>query len=837
MQVLVYKPSADPTWPFAVQLLFDEFSRFGRWLLPELVEMGLSIEVAETYEEVAAKIEMLTNNSETTVLLGFCFPHQVPQGGSSRKLLALPFMFDTYSVDADANYDVPFQDWPAKLTLIDGLIVASQTVETKVKNLIGTKTPIHLVEPKIPHVEINQLKLGNSEIVDLPAICCLTDMYLSTADGKWDSLQEPPPHVLARFANTVLDQTISTWSLGNPALSGVWPIGFYPSDLWGSWAELQNATILLPVIVSGPIHITIQLIGSGVNVGREITVRFGSEARQVKLSPYLEAMHFEFCPNEPTSQLSFEGYDLDFETDRRGLGVGVASITLIQSAQWTGSKLSWPASRNDSSQLSLVGFHIGDQWGSWAKSKDAFVLLPAKISGRIRLLINLAACGENIGRHITISVGEKTFSALLESDIQEYCFEFDVATLTDRVHFQGFAIDYVVDARGLGFGIESIQIFRLDDFNDDKFEWSPANVNAGGVTPFGFHGLERWGGWAKSRDAKMMLSTNVSGRQQLAISLVASGINVGREITVRFGDDSRTATLSSSPEHFIFEFDLQRPVNSISFEGYEIDRESDGRGLGIGIGALQIERSLGIFAKFRRKLLARNQEKLNISTEFTARPQLASAQSRSKTEIQITGTVFIMNARPSDLVSEYWNEIIKDFGLVYDSQMDVHLVVVCPSSWMTTFLLPVCEFIDRMSAMPVLVHFVFLDNDDPEFAKLLSHPNVILLKREDGLDFEMARFAKSNMHVTIGPVNPTQKDSAEEENTLGVGLLKQPTQLIRGLDTPVKMGAFFDNQMLCQSLETISRLAIPKDVTHHLKDENIRVRQQLESIIWDGQDA
>ena len=101
----------------------------------------------------------------------------------------------------------------------------------------------------------------------------------------------------------------------------------------------------------------------------------------------------------------------------------------------------------------------------------------------------------------------------------------------------------------------------------------------------------------------------------------------------------------------------------------------------------------------------------------------------------------------------------------------------------------------------------------------------------------MARFAKSKMHVTIGPVNPTQKDSAEGENTLGVGLLKQPTQLIRGLDTPVKMGAFFDNQMLCQSLETIPRLAIPKDVTHHLKDENIKVRQQLESIIWDGQDA
>ena len=837
MQVLVYKPSADPTWPFAVQLLFDEFSRFRRWLLPELVEMGLSIEVVETHEEVAAKMEMLADNSEATVLLGFCFPHQVPQGGSCRKLLALPFMFDTYSVDDDANYDLPFHEWPAKLAMIDGLIVASRAVEAKVRNVVGTKTAVQLVEPKIPHVKMSQLEQGNSETAELPVIGCSTDMYLSTGDGRWNSLQEPPPHVLDRFANTVLNQTISTWSLGNPALSGVWPIGFYPSDLWGSWAELEKATILLPIIVSGPIHITIQLIGSGLNVGREITVRFGDEARQVKLSPYLEAMHFEFCPNAPTSQLTFEGYELDFETDRRGLGVGIASIALVQSSQWTGSELSWSAAKNDTRQLSLVGFHIGDQWGSWAKTEDAFVLLPVKISGRIRLLIHLAACGENIGRSMNIFVGEKTFSVILESDIREYCFEFELASLTDRIFFQDFSIDDVVDPRGLGFGIESIQIFRLEEFFEDRYEWSATNGQGGGITPFGFHGLERWGGWAKSREAKLLLSTKVSGRQRVGISLVASGVNVGKEITIHFGDVSRTAKLSSSLQHFVFEFDLGRPANSISFEGYEIDRESDGRGLGIGVGTLQIERKANILARLQRKIFDRDKQKRQVPLELVVSPQVASAQSLSKTDIHISGTVFIMNARPSDLVSEYWNEIIKDFGLVSDSRTDVHLVVVCPSSWMTTFLLPVCEFIDRMSSMPVLVHFVFLDNDDPEYAKLLNHPNVILLKREDGLDFEMARFAKSKMHVTIGPLNSGQKDSDPEQSTLGVGLLKQPTQLIRGLDTPVKVGSYFDNQLLCQNIETVLNLAIPKADIHHPVHETLDVKQQLESIIWDHQNA
>jgi hypothetical protein len=111
------------------------------------------------------------------------------------------------------------------------------------------------------------------------------------------------------------------------------------------------------------------------------------------------------------------------------------------------------------------------------------------------------------------------------------------------------------------------------------------------------------------------------------------------------------------------------------------------------------------------------------------------------------------------------------------------------------------------------------------------------LKREDGLDFEMARFAKSKMNVTIGPSNSGQKDSDPEQSTLGVGLLKQPTQLIRGLDTPVKVGSYFDNQLLCQNIETVLNLAIPKVDIHHPVDETLDVKQQLESIIWDHQNA
>jgi hypothetical protein len=201
-------------------------------------------------------------------------------------------------------------------------------------------------------------------------------MYLSTADGEWNSVYEPPVNVVNRFALRELAQPIARWSLGDPAQSGVWPIGFYPSDLWGAWAELKNSSVFLPVFVTGPIHLVIELQGSGQNIGREITLRFGNEVRQVVLTDYLEAVHFEFCPQVPTSQLHFEGYELDPHTDRRQLGVGLSSITMIRTTQWTGSTLSWSVSEKDTTQLSMIGFHLGDQWGSWAKTTDACVLLP-----------------------------------------------------------------------------------------------------------------------------------------------------------------------------------------------------------------------------------------------------------------------------------------------------------------------------------------------------------------------------------------------------------------------------------------------------------------------------
>ena len=830
MKLIVYKPSVDSSWPLALQLLFEDFSRFGRWLLLSLERLEIPFEVVDSHDELVERANSCVIENEQISLLCICFPHQIPLDIQGRKLAAIPRMFDTYS--AEAGYLMPFEVWPKVLAAVDDVLVPSVLVEKKVRAIIGSQTQVHVLVPAVPSINISEILSGEPAASHSPTIVCGTDMFMSTMDGNWNSVYEPPANVIERFVQRELDLPLRHWSLGDPAQSGVWAIGFYPSDLWGAWAQLKSASVLLPVFVTGPIHVIIELQGSGKNVGREITIRFGDEERHVVLTSFLEAMHFEFHPNIPTNQIHFEGYELDSETDQRGLGVGVSSISLVRSTQWTGSKLSWSASKNDTKQLSLIGFHLGDKWGSWAKTKEAFVLLPVEVSGRIRLLINLAGCGENIGRTINIRIGENTFPVLLESDIREYCFEFNVAIATDRVFFQGFEIDQSIDPRGLGFGIEFIQINRLADIGLQSFEWNVNSAEIKSVDLFGFHPAEAWGAWARSLNARILLSSAVTGKQIVAVSLLGSGANIERQITIRLGNETRHVQLPSSPKEFLLEFDVNEPTNSLCFEDYEIDQLSDGRGLGVGIVGVRLSRPLGVLGKVRRRI-GSNQPIVEANLTQEASGEIVSNKIPAKANLEMQGKVFVLVVRPSDLIANQWIEIIKNFALVYESRHDTHLVVVCPSSWITTFLLPVSQFIDRLSSKKVNIHFSFLDCLDNEFKELCTHPNVSLVLREDGLDFEMAGVVLANTTVTIGPSSGLTTESDGIQPSVVVEVLAQPAQLIGGTKSPIALGFLYDNSSLCLSFKKADQLIGQRTHDGVRSVENSLFNQQLKNIFVD----
>ena len=146
-KVIIYRPEADPTWPLAVQLLYDEYSRFEKWLLRDFPKLGLPFEIAHTDEEVMAAVSAESSGSEPCQLLCICFPHQIQVEVACRKIVLLHFFFDTYSTEV--SYVLPLETWLDFLAAVDDIIVPSYLIKSSVKSLIDQQTRVHVIEPRI----------------------------------------------------------------------------------------------------------------------------------------------------------------------------------------------------------------------------------------------------------------------------------------------------------------------------------------------------------------------------------------------------------------------------------------------------------------------------------------------------------------------------------------------------------------------------------------------------------------------------------------------------------------------------------------------------------------
>ena len=810
MKLIVYKPSVDPSWPLAVQLLFDDISRFGRWLLSCLEDSGISFEVVETKEHVVRRINTSTTKPESMFLLCVCFPQQIPTELACQKIAVLPFLFDAYSLNND--YVLPFGDWPKILAEVDGIFVPSKLVESQVINLIESKTRVHVFEPKVPSLALSNFEVRDAEAQDNRRISLSTEMYLSTKDGAWKNLNEPPLDVVERYCSLLFETGTLTWSLGQAGKNGLWPIGFGLSEPWGLWAQITQSSFVLPVSVSGDVSIIVELVGCGANIGREVTVQFGEESKKLQLGQSFEIFVLNFSPDKPVSQISFSGYLLDRDVDLRGLGVGVATLSISRSTDWSGQKSEWPVSGLDSDSLRPIGFYPSESWGAWAKSSAPVVLLPGFVSGHVRVAIEVVGCGSNIGRRVSIRMGSESHSVVLGEVAEIHLLNFDVAEATNLIYIDGCDLDREVDIRGLGIGLAFVRVSRLRHLGSDRFEWSSSHPEIEDVLPLAFYPSESWGAWAYSDDALLSLPVTVQGRQIVEIELAACGINIGKRITIRMGDDSHNVELPKSRQVIRLKFDVSKPSNTIHINGYELDRTTEARALGIGIGSIRIYRNRHPLEKALQKIAKNRKEILTELSIPVERIKIQNCHPSFKSRIELVGTVFVLVLRPSDLVDEPWAEIIKCFVLGQKSLRNTELVVVLPSDWMTSFLPLMIEMIYRMSPNTATVHFLALNFDSEEFVSLVNYSDSILILRGDGLDFELAKHSVLNLCATVGPLSNDIADTKFGNSTVVARVLKQPRGIVQGISSPLTMKVYYDNESLSQGLEIAASLEISEKV-------------------------
>jgi len=159
-------------------------------------------------------------------------------------------------------------------------------------------------------------------------------MYVNGIDGLWRRLENPPESAIKRFGNNQWSGAPLSWFLGGMKSGDIWPVGFFPVEHWGAWAESEQASLVLPVAISGMLQVSLGAMSVGKNIGREVTVRIGDSIQTLILDGSLKTYLLDFEIEKPAKQIFFDGYVVDTEIDLRGqsdsraLGIGISSISI-----------------------------------------------------------------------------------------------------------------------------------------------------------------------------------------------------------------------------------------------------------------------------------------------------------------------------------------------------------------------------------------------------------------------------------------------------------------------------------------------------------------------------
>ena len=328
MLILVYKPERYSGGSIGEQIFASEIEDMFNGFLPILVESKRELRVFSTEDELHASLRLAKDSLTKHAVICFCLPDQIPEEIKCETYLALPYFFDVFTLVEDASS--PLGRWIKILKTLRGVLVTSQQMANIVSESTEMKVPVYLISSSTASgTKAEQAHYESQDRVQIP---CL--MYISSNDGPWHRLENPSESVIMRFGNTQWNGAPLSWSLGGMNSGNIWPIGFFPIEHWGVWAESEFASLALPVTISGRLQVSLGALGVGRNIGREVSVRIGNSTKTIVLHGSLTTYILDFEIEKPTNQIFFEGYAVDDEIDSRGqidsraLGIGVSSVSI-----------------------------------------------------------------------------------------------------------------------------------------------------------------------------------------------------------------------------------------------------------------------------------------------------------------------------------------------------------------------------------------------------------------------------------------------------------------------------------------------------------------------------
>ncbi|HSB94970.1 MAG TPA: glycosyltransferase [Spongiibacteraceae bacterium] len=131
----------------------------------------------------------------------------------------------------------------------------------------------------------------------------------------------------------------------------------------------------------------------------------------------------------------------------------------FQLRDWYGEPIELDFKLGDEGSGFLGGFYESEQWGTWSRIADPWVLLPIALVGHCKLGVELTSYGANVGTEIQVAVGEQRFPLALTNDFLRTEFVCDIRQPVNLIQFIGLDVSGISgarDPRSLGIGLRKI---------------------------------------------------------------------------------------------------------------------------------------------------------------------------------------------------------------------------------------------------------------------------------------------------------------------------------------------------------------------------------------------
>lgn len=133
----------------------------------------------------------------------------------------------------------------------------------------------------------------------------------------------------------------------------------------------------------------------------------------------------------------------------------------FQLQNWSGKILRLGFSRTDEFSAYMGGFYKSEEWGTWSRIEEPWILLPYRISGVVNLKISARGYGHNVDKEIVVSIGNESKKILLRDDFSDMFVSFHPDASDNILKFSGLdltSIAGVRDPRFMGIGLRYIEI-------------------------------------------------------------------------------------------------------------------------------------------------------------------------------------------------------------------------------------------------------------------------------------------------------------------------------------------------------------------------------------------